>query len=52
MSELKFLSYDDLDQIRMEFGTPSFVYDENTLRQKAEELKAFPHAFGFFPAMP
>lgn len=49
MSELKFLSYDDLDQIRMEFGTPSFVYDENTLRQKAEELKAFPHAFGFFP---
>ena len=49
MSELKFLTYEDLEQIRMEFGTPSFVYDENTLRQKAQELKAFPHSFGFFP---
>ena len=49
MSELKFLTYEDLEQIRMEFGTPSFVYDENTLRQKAQELKAFPHSFGLFP---
>ena len=49
MSELKFLTYEDLEQIRMEFGTPSFVYDENTLRQKAQELKAFPHSVGLFP---
>ena len=52
MSELKFLTYEDLEQIRMEFGTPSFVYDENTLRQKAQELKAFPIPLVFFPAMP
>lgn len=49
MSALKFLTYEDLEQIRMEFGTPSFVYDEITLRQKAQELKTFPNAFGFFP---
>lgn len=49
MNDLKFLSREELEQIRMEFGTPSFVYDENTLREKAQELQAFPHAFGFFP---
>ena len=48
MSDLKFLTYENLEQIRMEFGTPSYVYDEITLRQKAQELKTFPHAFGLF----
>lgn len=49
MTNLQFLTHEDLEQIRMEFGTPSFVYDENTLRNKAQALQAFPHAFGFFP---
>ena len=49
MTELKFLTNEDLEQIRVEFGTPCFVYDENTLRQKAQELKAFPNSFGLFP---
>jgi len=49
MNDLKFLTYENLEQIRTEFGTPSYVYDEITLRQKAQELKAFPNAFGLFP---
>ena len=34
MNDLKFLTYENLEQIRTEFGTPSYVYDEMTLRQK------------------
>ena len=49
MPDLRFLNYQDLEQIRIEFGTPSYVYDELLLRKKAQELCAFPHAFGFFP---
>ena len=49
MSDLKFLSYDDLVQIRMEFATPSYVYDEKSLRAAAKQTLAFPHAFGFLP---
>ena len=51
MSELKFLTYEDLEQIRMEYGTPSFVYDENTLRQKAVNQKLFLIPLVYFPAM-
>ena len=49
MNDLKFFTFENLEQIRTEFGTPSYVYDEMTLRQKAQELKAFPNAFGLFP---
>ena len=33
----------------MEFGTPSFVYDETTLRANARAVMKFPNAFGLFP---
>ena len=46
---MRFLTYDDLDEILMEFGTPSFVYDEVTLRANAREVLNFPNAFGLFP---
>ena len=44
-----FLNHEDLDHIKMDMGTPCFVYDESTLRKNAQALKAFPHAFGLFP---
>ena len=46
---MRFLTYDDLDEILMEFGTPTFVYDEATLRANAREVLNFPNAFGLFP---
>tara|TARA_B100002019_G_scaffold185504_1_gene160200 strand:+ start:741 stop:2006 length:1266 start_codon:yes stop_codon:yes gene_type:complete len=46
---MRFLTYDDLDEIQMEFGTPTFVYDEATLRANAREVLNFPNAFGLFP---
>tara|TARA_A100001015_G_C15037016_1_gene736970 strand:- start:456 stop:1718 length:1263 start_codon:yes stop_codon:yes gene_type:complete len=49
MNQLKFLTFEELDQIRIEFGTPSYVYDEEILRSNAQKLLAFPNAFGFFP---
>ena len=49
MKEHKFLTFEDLEQIRTEFGTPTYVYDECTLRSNAQQLCAFPHAFDFFP---
>ena len=35
---MRFLSYEDLDEIQMEFGTPSFVYDEAILRANARAV--------------
>ena len=49
MDSLRFLTSEDLDQIRMDFGTPSFVYDEATLRANAQAVNHFPHAFGLSP---
>jgi len=46
---LRFLTYEELDEIQMEYGTPCFVYDEETLRSNAKEVLSFPHAFGLFP---
>ena len=46
---MRFLTYDDLDEIQMEFGTPTFVYDEATLRANAREVLNFPNASGLFP---
>ena len=49
MEKPRFLTPEDLDQIRIDFGTPTFVYDENTLRANARTVKEFPNAFGLFP---
>jgi len=46
---LRFLTYEELDEIQMEYGTPCFVYDEETLRCNAKEVMSFPNAFGLFP---
>jgi diaminopimelate decarboxylase len=46
---MRFLTYEDLEEIQMEFGTPSFVYDEATLRANARAVINFPNAFGLFP---
>ena len=48
MDSLNFLTYEELEQIRIEFGTPSFVYDEAILRANAKQVQAFPNAFGLF----
>ena len=49
MSDLCFLTFEDLDQIAVEFGTPCFVYDEKTLRANAQAVSQFPNAFGLLP---
>ncbi len=49
MEKPRFLTPENLDQIRIDFGTPTFVYDEETLRSNASEVKQFPNAFGVFP---
>ena len=49
MTDHHFLTYEDLEQIRVEFGTPSFVYQESILRANAKKLLDFPNAFGIFP---
>ena len=49
MQTLRFLSSSDLEQIKIEFGTPTFVYDEDILRSNAREVKDFPNQFGLFP---
>ncbi len=46
---MRFLTYENLEEIQMEFGTPSFVYDEATLRANARAVMNFPNAFGLFP---
>jgi diaminopimelate decarboxylase len=46
---MRFLTYEDLEEIQIEFGTPSFVYDEATLRANARAVMNFPNAFGLFP---
>ena len=46
---MRFLTYNDLEELQMEFGTPCFVYDEATLRENAKAVLNFPHAFGLFP---
>ena len=35
---MRFLTYNDLDELQMEFGTPCFVYDEATLRENAKAV--------------
>lgn len=49
MEKPRFLTPENLDQIRIDFGTPTFVYDEETLRANARAVKNFPNAFGLLP---
>ena len=49
MENPRFLTPENLDQIRIDFGTPTFVYDEETLRANARAVKNFPNAFGLIP---
>ena len=46
MESLRFLSTDEVRRLAAEFGTPFYVYNEATLRQRAAEVLAFPNAFG------
>lgn len=41
-----FLTFEKASEIRSKFGTPVYVYDENTLVSRALQAKAFPHAYG------
>ncbi len=41
-----FLSTEQVRAIQREFGTPVFVYDQQTLARQAEAVLAFPNAFG------
>ena len=46
MDAIPFLSDDRVRRIQREFGTPVFVYDQATLERQAEQVLAFPNAFG------
>lgn len=46
MDSLVFLTDDQVRSVRAEFGSPIYVYDEQTFLQRAEAAKAFPNAFG------
>lgn len=41
-----FLTPKTAEQIRQQFGTPIYVYDQATLNQAVAAVLAFPHAFG------
>ena len=46
MEDLTFLTPEQAQSIRDEFGSPVFVYDQTTLEASADAVLAFPHAFG------
>jgi len=46
METLKFLTPEQAEAVRSQFGTPAYVYDERTLKARAREALAFPNAFG------
>ena len=46
MESLKFLSRASVERIAAIAGTPTYVYDERSLRRQAEAALAFPHAYG------
>lgn len=43
---MSFLSHEQVQRIRAEYGTPVYVYDEATLLAQARACLAFPNAFG------
>lgn len=46
MEDLTFMSAEQACALRAEFGSPIFVYDQATLEASADEVLAFPNAFG------
>mmetsp|Transcript_9207 Transcript_9207/g.27552 ORF Transcript_9207/g.27552 Transcript_9207/m.27552 type:complete len:452 (+) Transcript_9207:104-1459(+) len=46
IESLRFLDEAGTRQIKQEYGTPCYVYDAPTLRQRATEALAFPNAYG------
>lgn len=46
MERLTFLTPEQARRIREQYGTPVFVYDENSLRENAAMATAFPNAYG------
>ncbi|HOK08769.1 MAG TPA: diaminopimelate decarboxylase [Candidatus Hydrogenedens sp.] len=47
MEQLFFLSEEEVLHIQENYGTPIFVYDEQSMFKSAQEVLSFPHAFGF-----
>ena len=43
---MHFIDRELIRQIRSEFGSPVYVYDQKTLEQSAREVLAFPNAYG------
>lgn len=41
-----FLTAEEVRDLASRFGTPTYVYDEATIRARTEEALAMPHAFG------
>ena len=46
METLKFLTPEQAEAVRSQFGTPVYVYDERSLKAQAREALDFPNAFG------
>jgi len=46
MEQLSFLSAEQVREIRREFGSPVYVYDQKTLEKQADSVLNFPNAFG------
>jgi diaminopimelate decarboxylase len=46
METLKFLTPEQAESARSQFGTPVYVYDERTLKAQARAALDFPNAFG------
>lgn len=49
MEKLRFLTPSLIHHIRAQYETPLFVYSERILREQAEKVLTFPHAFWFTP---
>jgi diaminopimelate decarboxylase len=46
MEKLRFLTPTLAEDLRRDFGTPAYVYDERTLKAQAAKALAFPNSFG------
>ncbi|HVF42739.1 MAG TPA: diaminopimelate decarboxylase [Pyrinomonadaceae bacterium] len=46
VESLRFLSPEQVRQVREQFGTPTYVYDERSLESQARTMLDFPNAFG------
>ncbi|MFP4499378.1 MAG: diaminopimelate decarboxylase [Candidatus Hydrogenedentota bacterium] len=46
MQELVFMTEEQVRHVQAHFGTPVYVYDEATFVRRAQEMRAFPNAYG------